>query len=141
MQAVSYIHIDCDLYLGAIEALTLLTDRIHPGTVIVFDELIGYPAYRQHEVKALWEWLQHSGRKVRPIGIYDDRIQTGKVGGVAEGMVMDPVGTLSVRPNLFHTHGLQHLLSSDPWIGACVRPGRLACCLDLRSSHTLRVPM
>jgi hypothetical protein len=69
MQAVSYIHVDCDLYTGAIQALTLLTDRIHPGTVIVFDELINYPNFRDHEVKALWEWSLSSGRRVKPIAV------------------------------------------------------------------------
>ena len=47
-----------DLYAGARDALMLLSDRIRPGTVIVFDDLVNYNNYREHEVKALYEWLQ-----------------------------------------------------------------------------------
>jgi Macrocin-O-methyltransferase (TylF) len=43
----SYIHIDCDLYAGAHDALTLLSDRISPGALLVFDELVNYPEYRR----------------------------------------------------------------------------------------------
>ena len=28
-----------------------------PGTVLVFDELFGYPEYRENEIKALWECM------------------------------------------------------------------------------------
>eukprot|EP00884_Botryococcus_braunii_P014281 jgi/Botrbrau1/22854/Bobra.0065s0013.1 len=65
---VSYIHIDCDLYRGAADALFLLTDYIRPGTLLLFDDLINYPSYREHEVKALWEWLVASGRRLRVVG-------------------------------------------------------------------------
>jgi hypothetical protein len=90
LQAVSFIHIDCEVYTGAVQALKLLSDRIHPGTVIIFDELINYPNYRSHEVKALWEWLQVSGRHVRPMGIM--RWPEGE-----EGMALDPVSVTQVR--------------------------------------------
>lgn len=49
--------------------LTLLEDRIAPGAIVVFDELVNYPAYREHEVKALWEWLSRSRRSLEVIGI------------------------------------------------------------------------
>ena len=34
-----------------------------------FSQLLHYPAYKEHEVKALWEFLQESGRKLDVIGV------------------------------------------------------------------------
>jgi len=36
---ISYLHIDCDLYAGAKDALELLKDYIVPGCVLIFDEV------------------------------------------------------------------------------------------------------
>ena len=36
---VTYLHIDCDLYAGAKDALSLLKEHIAPGCVLVFDEV------------------------------------------------------------------------------------------------------
>ena len=49
---------------GAIDALMLLDPYIAPGCIILFDDLINYPDYREHEIKALWEWLEASKRQV-----------------------------------------------------------------------------
>jgi hypothetical protein len=38
--------------------LELLSDRIIPGTVIVFDELLNYNGYERHEMRALFEFLE-----------------------------------------------------------------------------------
>ncbi len=42
----------------------LLDQHIAPGCVLLFDDLVNYPDYRDHEIKALWEWLDSTGRKV-----------------------------------------------------------------------------
>lgn len=47
---LAYIHIDCDLFAGAHDALTMLSHKIVPGTVILFDELINYNRYKDNEV-------------------------------------------------------------------------------------------
>ena len=77
----SYVHVDCDIYsgrqsgrkpasldhslsktsakhvaAGARDILQLLTHRIQVGTVILFDDLVNYAAYRRGELKAMWEW-------------------------------------------------------------------------------------
>lgn len=57
------VHIDCDLYSSTKCVLTLLKDRIVPGTVIVFDELINYTGYEDHEIKAFEEFLNESHRE------------------------------------------------------------------------------
>ena len=33
-------------------------------------QLVNYPDYRQHEMRALWEWLGLSGRTLEVIGIF-----------------------------------------------------------------------
>ena len=35
---------------GASEVLTLLDDRLADAAVVLFDEIVNYPAYREHEV-------------------------------------------------------------------------------------------
>ena len=55
---ISYLHIDCDIYSGARDALTLLTPKIRAGTVVIFDDLVNYQHFRNGEMLALWEWLQ-----------------------------------------------------------------------------------
>lgn len=57
------IHIDCDLYQGAIDTLTILNDRIVSGTVILFDEYFNYPDLSLHEFKAFQEFISETGKK------------------------------------------------------------------------------
>jgi hypothetical protein len=54
---VAVLHIDCDLYSSTKTVLSLLTDRIIPGTIIVFDEYWNYPGWQQHEYLALQEFV------------------------------------------------------------------------------------
>ena len=41
---------------GARDVLQLLSHRIQVGTIILFDDLVNYAAYRRGELKAMWEW-------------------------------------------------------------------------------------
>ncbi|MUZ76229.1 class I SAM-dependent methyltransferase [Agrobacterium vitis] len=53
---LSFLHIDCDLYSSTRDVLFGLRDRIGSGTIIVFDEFLNYPGWREHEYKALMEF-------------------------------------------------------------------------------------
>lgn len=70
---VRFLHVDCDLYSSTKTVLTLLNDRIHKGTVIVFDEMYpwadpdDYNLWAQGEYRALAEWLQEFDRSFRPL--------------------------------------------------------------------------
>lgn len=71
-ESIALLHIDCDLYESAAEVLHGMNERILPGTVIVFDELVDfaeawYPNWRDGEWKALCEWIEKHGRTVRPL--------------------------------------------------------------------------
>lgn len=63
------LHVDCDIYSGAKTVLDALEPCIIPGTVIVFDELINYPGYEAHEMKALFEFCQRTGKEFDVVGI------------------------------------------------------------------------
>ncbi len=58
------IHIDCDLYSSTRDVLFGANEYINVGTVIIFDELIGYRYYEDHEYRALKEWLAETERKM-----------------------------------------------------------------------------
>ena len=60
---VAFINIDCDLYSSTKTVLSLLSERIVSGTVIHFDELIGYYGWQYQEYKAFQEFIKESGRK------------------------------------------------------------------------------
>ena len=53
----SFIHMDMDTYTPTLHALELVKPRLRAGSVILFDELYGYPGWRHHEYKALEEVL------------------------------------------------------------------------------------
>lgn len=53
----SFIHMDMDTYTPTLHALQLVKPRLQAGSVILFDELYGYPGWRHHEYKALQEVL------------------------------------------------------------------------------------
>jgi hypothetical protein len=54
----AFIHMDMDTYAPTRYALEAVRPHLAPGTVILFDELYGYPGWRHHEYKALQEVLQ-----------------------------------------------------------------------------------
>jgi hypothetical protein len=62
------LHIDCALYSSTACVLRLVAERIVPGTVILFDELIGYPGWQEGEYKALCEWVEATGIEFEYLG-------------------------------------------------------------------------
>ena len=70
---IGLIHIDCDLY----SSTATILDHMHnleSGTVIVFDELVGYQGWEQHEHRALLEWVASSGIILEPIAAEGERV-------------------------------------------------------------------
>ena len=57
---ISLLRIDCDIYSSTKTVFDELGHLISSGTWILFDELIGYPGWRQHEYKAFEEFLDSS---------------------------------------------------------------------------------
>ena len=54
----SFIHLDADTYNSTKEILDLLGGRIDSGTVIVFDEYLGIPNWKNNEAKAWKEFVE-----------------------------------------------------------------------------------
>lgn len=67
-EPLSFLHVDCDLYSSTAFCLEALTDRLQNGTIILFDELIGYSGHQDHEYKALQELLYRTPLNVYAIG-------------------------------------------------------------------------
>ena len=55
---ISYLHIDCDLYLSTKVVFKLLSEKIVRGTVIVFDEYFNYNGWENGEFKAFQEFVK-----------------------------------------------------------------------------------
>jgi predicted O-methyltransferase YrrM len=66
-ESIGFLHVDCDLYSSTASVFRNLVSRIHPGTVIVFDEYFNYPAWQNHEYKAFREFLDATGYECKYI--------------------------------------------------------------------------
>lgn len=58
---IRFMNIDCDLYSSTKTIFDLLGPQIIPGTVIVFDEYIGYKSWKEDEFKAFQEAVAQYG--------------------------------------------------------------------------------
>ena len=67
-EPASLLHIDCDLYESTHVVLSALAERIVPGTVIVFDEYVNYPGWKQHEFRAFQEFVKAGSRHYEYLG-------------------------------------------------------------------------
>ncbi len=56
-EAFTFVHLDFDTYTPTAYTLSRIKRRLKSGTVLLFDELYGYPGWRNHEWKALQEEL------------------------------------------------------------------------------------
>ena len=75
--AAAFIHIDCDLYSSTKTVFDNLKYRIVDGTIILFDEIISYDGYEEHEFKAFNEYLKQNDMRYECIGRYTDHEKAG----------------------------------------------------------------
>ena len=54
-EPIAYLHVDTDTYSPAKTILSLAKSRLVEGSIVQFDELIGYPNWEEGEYKALME--------------------------------------------------------------------------------------
>ncbi|MCH2165663.1 MAG: TylF/MycF family methyltransferase [Marinovum sp.] len=71
-QEVSFVHLDLDTYTPTKFCLEMLEPRLRSGSVILFDELYGYPGWRHHEYKALQEVMD--AERYRLIGFSEQSV-------------------------------------------------------------------
>jgi hypothetical protein len=55
---IRLLHIDCDIYSSTRTVLATAVDHLVPGSIVVFDDFLGYPGFEQHELRAFEEWVQ-----------------------------------------------------------------------------------
>ncbi len=67
-EAVSFLHVDCDIYSSTKTVFDILMPRLGPGAVIVFDEYFNYPNWERHEFKAFQEFVRDTGVSYRYLG-------------------------------------------------------------------------
>ena len=66
---ISFVHIDTDTYTPCLHILKNIKPRLIKGSVILFDELVGYPSFEHHELKALNEVLERSSYEFISFGV------------------------------------------------------------------------
>jgi hypothetical protein len=62
-EPIRLLHVDCDLYSSTRTVLAAAADRLVAGSIVVFDDLLGYPGYEAHELRAFEEFA--AGRGLR----------------------------------------------------------------------------
>jgi len=60
-------HVDCDLYSSTKTVLDHLGDRLVPGSIVVFDDYLGFPDARAHEFRAWQEFVAARGLRYRAL--------------------------------------------------------------------------
>ena len=58
---IAFVNIDCDIYSSARTVLFGLGERLRPGTILYFDELVNYDTFLWNEMLALFEFLEATG--------------------------------------------------------------------------------
>lgn len=61
---IAFLHIDCDLYQSTVDIFNAIGHRLVKGSIVLFDELYNFPKWEEHEIKALHEFLNRSGKRV-----------------------------------------------------------------------------
>lgn len=70
-EKVCFVHIDCDLYSSTKCILDILSERdvLDDRVIVVFDELVNYSTYKEHELKALYEFLEKGVYEIEWLGM------------------------------------------------------------------------
>lgn len=88
---VAFLHVDCDLYSSTKTVLVALKDRLVPGSIIVFDELINYPEWQDQEYRAFMEYVAEQNVSFEYIGYVRTSCRVAvKLTRVAQGLNTTP---------------------------------------------------
>jgi hypothetical protein len=66
---ISFVHIDCDLYSSVDYVLRNIENKIEDDCLIIFDDLINFPDYESHSIKAFSEFLNRNSYEYISNGI------------------------------------------------------------------------
>jgi hypothetical protein len=76
----AFVHCDCDTYEATATVLSLIGSRIQKGTVIVFDEYVGYRGWKLGEFKAWQEFVGDSGIAYEYLGFAESQVSIRVLG-------------------------------------------------------------
>jgi len=66
-EKIQFVHVDVDLYKPAKTVFELSYPRLKSGTIIVVDDIYGYPGWELNCCKAFSEFLTDTNLKVQPV--------------------------------------------------------------------------
>lgn len=67
-EPIRLLHVDCDLYSSTVDVLAALGGGLQPGSVLVFDDYLGFPGAEAHEFRAFAEFCAARGIRYRYLG-------------------------------------------------------------------------
>ncbi len=67
-EPIALLHVDCDLYSSTRTVLSVLGPRLSRGSLLIFDDFLGYAGYEQHEFRAAHEYFTASGQRFELVG-------------------------------------------------------------------------
>ena len=70
LHKIALVHIDCDVGSGAVTIFKHCRDMFQDGTIVVFDELMGYPGWEDQEFKAFNDFLDETDWGWECIGLH-----------------------------------------------------------------------
>lgn len=60
-EPIRLLHVDCDLFSSTRAVLDHAGRLLQPGSILVFDDFLGYPGFEQHEFRAFVEFTARTG--------------------------------------------------------------------------------
>ncbi|MEP6634600.1 MAG: class I SAM-dependent methyltransferase, partial [Luteimonas sp.] len=60
-QPIRLLHVDCDIYASTRSVLEQADEYLVPGSIVVFDDFVGYAGYEAHELRAFEEYVERNG--------------------------------------------------------------------------------
>jgi len=88
-EPIAFMHLDADTYESTKYVLSQVISRIRIGTIIIFDEYIGYPGWKNGEFLAFQEIVNEYGIKYKYLGV-----STGAV-----SIVIEEITEIKPNPN------------------------------------------
>jgi Macrocin-O-methyltransferase (TylF) len=70
----SFVHVDCDTYETASQLLSLIGERLQSGTVVVFDEYLGFHGWQHGEYRAWQDFVTMKNLKYQYIACAERQV-------------------------------------------------------------------
>jgi hypothetical protein len=70
---ISLIYFDADTYESTLYCLMQLKDKLESGTIIIFDEYLGYPNWQNGEYRAFSEFCETTNKNFKYIGFSENQ--------------------------------------------------------------------